>query len=113
MSDRLALVGSRAVAPGGVIKDATVLLDSGRITAVGPGADARPEEGSRIIDARGLTLLPGFIDTHIHGSNGDDVMLHGEEGIHRIAEDLLRYGVTSWQPSTVSARHDDLMRAIE
>ncbi|MBW3625720.1 MAG: N-acetylglucosamine-6-phosphate deacetylase [Armatimonadetes bacterium] len=113
MSDRLALVGGRALTPEGEIKDATVLVEGGRIRAVGPGRDVQPEPGSRILDARGMLILPGFIDTHIHGSHGDDVMLHGEEGIHRIAADLLRYGVTSWQPSTLSARHDDLMRAIE
>ena len=113
MPDRLALVGGRAVTPHGEIERATVLVEAGRIAAIGPADEVQPEPGSRIVDARGLVVLPGFIDTHIHGSNGDDVMLHGEEGIHRIAADLLRYGVTSWQPSTISARHDDLMRAIE
>jgi N-acetylglucosamine-6-phosphate deacetylase len=112
MSERIALVGGTAVTPAGEIEGATILIEAGRIHAVGPARDLQPEPGSRILDARGFTILPGFIDTHIHGSRGDDVMLHGEEGIRRIAADLLRYGVTAWQPSTISARHDDLMRAV-
>jgi N-acetylglucosamine-6-phosphate deacetylase len=113
MPDRLALVGGSAVTPGGVIENATVLMEAGKIVAIGPADDVHPEPGSRFMDTQGCSLFPGFIDTHIHGSNGDDVMLSGEEGIHRIAADLLRYGVTSWQPSTISARHDDLMKSIE
>jgi N-acetylglucosamine-6-phosphate deacetylase len=113
MADRLALVGGSAATPGGWIEDATLLIEAGRIDALGPASEVQPDFGAKIVDARGLLLMPGFIDTHIHGSNGDDVMRSGEEGIHRISEDLLRYGVTSWQPSTISARHDDLMKSIE
>jgi N-acetylglucosamine-6-phosphate deacetylase len=113
MPDRLAIVGGRAITPEGEIEHATVVIEAGRITALGRSDVVEPEPGSRFIDARGLLVFPGFIDTHIHGSNGDDVMLSGEEGLHRIAADLLRYGVTSWQPSTISATHDDLMRSIE
>ncbi len=113
MNDRIALAGGRAVTPDGVVEDAVLLIEDGRIHAIGRSSDLQPEPGSRILDTSGLTLFPGFVDTHIHGGHGDDVMLHGEAGIDRIAADLLRYGVTSWQPTTLSARHDDLMRAIE
>jgi N-acetylglucosamine-6-phosphate deacetylase len=113
MPDRLALVGGAAVTPGGVIEEATVIIEAGKIVAVGSSDDLHPEPGSRFLDTQGCQVFPGFIDTHIHGSNGDDVMLSGEEGIHRISADLLRYGVTAWQPSTISARHDDLMKSIE
>ena len=43
-------------------------IEGDRIAAVGP--DVRPAEGDSVVDARGLTLAPGFIDTHSH-ADGD------------------------------------------
>ena len=42
----------------------SLLIRNGRVAARGPAANAPP--GSKIIDARGLTVLPGYIDTHVH-----------------------------------------------
>ena len=46
---------------GGSIADATIVVRDGRIVTVGRGAAATPT-----YDLRGLTLLPGLIDTHVH-----------------------------------------------
>jgi imidazolonepropionase-like amidohydrolase len=43
----------------------TVVVDAGRITAIEPGF-RKPAAGDRVIDLRNGTLLPGFIDTHVH-----------------------------------------------
>ncbi|HEY0447814.1 amidohydrolase family protein [Actinophytocola sp.] len=43
---------------------ADVLVDGGRIAAVGPGLAAGPD--AEVIDARGMLVLPGFVDTHRH-----------------------------------------------
>ncbi|WP_109506863.1 amidohydrolase family protein [Nocardioides speluncae] len=43
--------------------DTDVLIEDGRIAAVGPGLAA---EGAEVIDARGRIVLPGFVDTHRH-----------------------------------------------
>jgi imidazolonepropionase-like amidohydrolase len=47
-----------------------VLVENGRITAVGPAASVRAPAGAQIIDLPGLTLMPGLIDLHSH------VLLH-------------------------------------
>lgn len=51
----------------GALRDGVVVARDGRIIWVGPAADA-PEIGGahREIDARGGTILPGFIDVHVH-----------------------------------------------
>jgi N-acetylglucosamine-6-phosphate deacetylase len=64
------------------------------------------------VDATGSYVLPGLIDTHVHGTHGDDVMLHGAEGIRRISARFPRYGTTAWLPSTIAARHAELLRAV-
>ncbi|GAB7039235.1 MULTISPECIES: amidohydrolase family protein [Catenuloplanes] len=47
----------------GDFESADVLVDGGRIVAVGPGVDAPDAD---VIDARGRVVMPGFVDTHHH-----------------------------------------------
>jgi imidazolonepropionase-like amidohydrolase len=50
---------------GPPIENSIVVIEGDRIVAAGPGAGIRPPQGETF-DARGLTLLPGFIDAHFH-----------------------------------------------
>ena len=45
-------------------------VERGKIVAV--GTDVRPVSGDEIVEADGLTLLPGFVDIHSHGRGGAD-----------------------------------------
>jgi 5-methylthioadenosine/S-adenosylhomocysteine deaminase len=46
---------------------ADVLMDGSRIAAVGPGLDADPEaRDAEVVDASGMIVMPGFVDTHRH-----------------------------------------------
>ena len=49
----------------------TVVIEAGRITAVGRAADCDAEGADTFIDARGTTLCPGLIDAHVHPVFGD------------------------------------------
>lgn len=61
-TEPLALTGGRIVRDGST-EPATVLVADGRIDSVGSG---RPPEGVRTLDLAGATLVPGFIDAHVH-----------------------------------------------
>lgn len=113
MANRLAIVGGSVVTPQTIIENALVLCEDGKIQFVGSGKDATPESGSQIIQASGCVVMPGFIDTHFHGSGGDDVMANGAEGIRRISRALLKFGTTGYLATTIAARHSELMKAIE
>jgi imidazolonepropionase-like amidohydrolase len=63
-----AVTGVRVFDGTRVIPSATVVVEGGRITAVGP--EVRPPAGAEVIGGAGKTLLPGFIDAHTH-SFGD------------------------------------------
>jgi imidazolonepropionase-like amidohydrolase len=71
-----ALVGAR-VWHRGVLEPATIVVDEGRIVAVEAGAAA--PEGTARRDVSGLTVLPGFIDTHVHVhlSSAADILAGG------------------------------------
>jgi N-acyl-D-amino-acid deacylase len=52
---------------GGPAKKGAVRIEAERIIAIG---DLTPFEGEQIVDAKGLVLAPGFIDTHSHHDDG-------------------------------------------
>lgn len=62
---------------GGPAMRAAVRITSGRIVAVEPGG-TEPRAGDRVVDGKGLTLAPGFIDTHSHA---DRSLLDGNDAI--------------------------------
>ncbi len=70
------LTGARIVtmasADGGVIDDGVIVVEGDRIRAIGKrGAVAIPA-GARTVDLAGKTIIPGLIDAHAHGPEGDD-----------------------------------------
>src|SRR6266700_5295711 len=56
---------------------------------------------------------PGFVDIHVHGSAGHDVMRADEAGRGRVERFLTRHGVTSYYPTTVAAPLDATLTALE
>src|SRR5688572_4236791 len=58
------------VGSGQVIDSGTIVVRGGRIVSVTAGAAATA--GLRVIDAKGMSAMPGFIDSHKHVSNGDN-----------------------------------------
>ena len=49
----------------------TIVAVDGKITAVGKGKDVDTEAATLVIDAKGTTLAPGLIDSHVHPVAGD------------------------------------------
>ncbi len=72
----VALTGARVVtmarADGGIIDDATILIRGDRIVAVGPRASVSVPAGARTVDMAGKTIIPGLVDAHAHGPQGED-----------------------------------------
>ena len=91
----LLLKNARVVLPDREV-DADVLVEDGRIAAIGEGLEAAEQ-----IDLAGATLMPGFIDVHIHGAAGVDVMEATPEGLREVSNYLASQGVTAWVPTLV------------
>jgi imidazolonepropionase-like amidohydrolase len=66
--DSFAVVGATVITMAGdsVLRDATVIVANGRITAVGPRRRTPVARSIRVIDGRGKFLLPGLVDMHAH-----------------------------------------------
>ena len=112
MTSRLTIINGAVITPDKIFAPGIVLVEDGHLQFVGAMTDAEPDIHSQIIDATGQFVLPGFIDTHVHGSGGDDVMTDGAAGIQRAGRNMLRYGTTAWLPTTIAARHEEILFAI-
>ena len=104
------LTGADLVLPDRVLSDGTIVIDGDRIIDVVQGAPASSPADVRI-DLRDHTIVPGFIDVHVHGVEGTDT-LDGEGAIARIALRLPRYGVTAFCPTTVACAPADLRTVL-
>ncbi len=101
----LILTNARVYTPLEVVEPATLFIDQGRI------ADLRAKRHPRGEDLKGALVVPGFIDLHIHGYGGHDTNSGEPEELLALAELLPRYGVTAFLPTTVTASHEELLRA--
>lgn len=63
------------------------------------------------IDYGNYIAAPGYVDTHIHGYGGSDIMDCDPEGLKHISKELAKIGVTSFLPTTLTASHDQLKEA--
>lgn len=101
------LTSSNRYSPG------RILVRGDRVEAVGVISDVRVPDGATPVTAPELTVVPGFIEPHIHGCAGFDVMDATPESMTVICKTLARHGTTAFLPTTVSAPVDTLTSAID
>lgn len=65
------------------------------------------------IDANGAYVSAGFIDLHIHGSGGADVMDATPEALEMISSTLLQTGTTSFLATTMTMSSEDIDNALQ
>jgi N-acetylglucosamine-6-phosphate deacetylase len=100
MTERVFLSGSSLVLADRIESGRTLVMESGRITdfAVGP-RDIGPSETR--VHLPGCFVLPGFVDVHVHGIGGHDVM-DSATAVDRVAALLPRHGVTAFCPTSIA-----------
>lgn len=72
-----------------------------------------PIDGIETVDAEGNFIIPGFIDLHIHGYGGADVMDCTEQAIETISQGILKNGVTAFLPTSMTVSYEALEKAFD
>jgi len=103
----------RAFTPLEEIHDALILIDGARIAAIGPRGEVSIPAGARKVDLVDATAIPGFVDVHVHGAGGHDVMEANSGALDTIAETLARNGTTSFVATTVTAAPGEIYSSAE
>lgn len=95
---------------GGVEREADVLIDGGKIAAVGCDISA---ERAEVINATGQYVTAGFIDLHTHGGGGADFMDGTVEAYQTALTTHAKHGTTLLYPTTLSSTTESLHEAVE
>ena len=89
--------------------DTDIRTENGVITEIGTGLP--PLQDELIYSAKGLYVLPGFVDVHIHGCHGYDVM-KGASDVQAMASSLIHEGVAAFLPTTMTASLTETRNAV-
>ena len=76
----------------------SILIEDGVITQIG---DIVADAGCEVVDGRGRVAAPGFIDVHIQGAGGADILDGKVEALETISQTCARFGTTSFLATTV------------
>lgn len=104
----------RLVTNDRIIDDGLVVIAGTRIVYAGSRAEyvAGDAAATVDVDARGGHICPGFIDIHVHGGGGADVMDGTAAALHTIACVHARHGTTGLLATTMTAPHDELAPVV-
>ena len=102
----------RAITPTAEIADAGILIRDGEVEAIGSRESLTLPAGAQEISATDSTAIPGFIDIHIHGAGGHDVMEATPEALRAVTRTVASRGTTSIVATTVTASPDATLQSI-
>jgi N-acetylglucosamine-6-phosphate deacetylase len=113
----IVLCASRLYTPQEEIKDPLLFIEDGVIRAVSSRHQQEIPRKATVVDLTsdftGAILAPGFVDIHLHGGAGLDVMRAAPGELPHLNKFLTTHGVTGYFPTTVAAPLDQTYLALE
>ena len=112
---RLLIHNARLFTPNPVGLLGWLLIENGLIRALGFGKtpDFSEDASIQTLDGQGSNLLPGFIDLHVHGAMGHEVMDASPTGLEEMSRFYASHGVTSFLATTWTSGRESIMKALE
>jgi N-acetylglucosamine-6-phosphate deacetylase len=107
------ITAAQLLTPNEGIDHPVLLVEDGLIVNLGTREQLAVPDGARRHDFPDKILAPGLIDIHIHGGSGHDVMEPGASARAAIEHGMVKHGVASYLPTTVTAPLPDTLRSLE
>jgi N-acetylglucosamine-6-phosphate deacetylase len=108
----IAITARKLFTPLEEIDDAVLVVEDHVIRAVGSRSEVSVPSHAKIFDAGDRIIAPGYVEIHVHGAAGHDVMEATPQAFSSIARALARHGTTSFLPTTVTASKKALLNAL-
>ena len=102
------IINARILTPQGWLKDGSVLIRDNKILEV-TNCDLAIV-GATLIDAKGMYIVPGGVEIHVHGGGGRDFMEGSEDAFRTAIKAHMQHGTTSIFP-TLSSSTIPMIRA--
>lgn len=106
----LKLVGGQLVTPEGTKHASSITLSNGQIHSI--GNEAIPSDTHVIQLPEEWIVAPGFVDLHIHGAHGADVMDGTPEALRKMQQCLPEEGTTSFLATTMTQSEQAIHQAL-
>jgi N-acetylglucosamine-6-phosphate deacetylase len=103
----------KVILPTKVLPDGAVVVEDGRILAVGPEHEISLPIGAAIVDAGDGYISPGFVDIHEHGGAGSDYMDGTPEAVRIANRTHARHGTTSVFPTSTTGTRAELIALLD
>jgi N-acetylglucosamine-6-phosphate deacetylase len=111
---RIIIINGTIITPFHSFSGKAIIVEKGKIIEI-----ANKEElntailtGAEIIEAQDKFVVPGYVDIHVHGGGGSDVMDGEYEAISQIAITHSRFGTTSFLLTTMTTSKDKIIRSL-
>jgi N-acetylglucosamine-6-phosphate deacetylase len=91
-----------------IIEFPRITIDDGNITSILSRRGS--EAGDAYPDA---ILVPSYLNIHVHGAAGHDVMEGTPEAMHAVGAALARQGVGAYYPTTITSSAEETLRALD
>ncbi len=104
------IINGHILTPQGWIKDGSVLISDGKILEI-TNSDLAVI-GAKVIDAKGMFIVPGFVSMHSHGGGGHDFTEATPEAFQTAVQAHLSHGSTTVFPTLSSTSFDTIRQAI-
>lgn len=102
------------VTPFQLLEDRIIIIEKGKIIAItDKKEDLAILKNVEIIEAKDKFVVPGYIDIHVHGGGGSDVMDGEYEAIKQIAATHSRFGTTAFLPTTMTMAKDKIIKSLK
>src|SRR6185312_1139915 len=107
------ITAHRLFTPTEIVDDPILIVEDGIIQSVSTRELTKVPEGTHNLDFPDLIIAPGYIDIHVHGGAGHDVMQDDPSGRVEFEKAMARHGVTSYVATTVTASMDRILGAVD
>ncbi|OYY55850.1 MAG: N-acetylglucosamine-6-phosphate deacetylase [Sulfurovum sp. 28-43-6] len=104
-----AIVNAKILHEETILEGCTLFFDN-KIVKI---TDEVTPQNCEVIDAKGAYVSAGFIDLHVHGSGGSDVMDASPAALETISATLLQTGVTSFLATTMTMSNEAIDQALQ
>jgi N-acetylglucosamine-6-phosphate deacetylase len=107
------ILSGTIITPFQMLKDKTICIEEGKISSIKDRKHIINHVDAEVIDAADGFIVPGFIDIHMHGGGGSDVMDGSYEALKQIAKTNLRSGTTSFLPTTMTMDKEKIIASLK
>jgi len=111
---RIIIINGTIITPFHLVSGKAIIVEKGRIKEIVNKEELSSATltGAEVIKGKDKYIVPGYIDIHVHGGGGSDVMDGDYEAINQIAIAHSHFGTTSFLPTTMTMSKDKIIRSL-